>query len=43
MYQLIRVKDDVVVEILNDEEKANLYLFFYDSPEEPHIIKGPKY
>lgn len=39
MYQLIRLKDNEVIDTFSDEEKANRSLFFYDSIEDPHTVE----
>ena len=38
MYKLIRIKDNHLVNTFQDEQKANLALFFYDSEETPHKV-----
>jgi len=39
VYKIIRIEDGCVVDISRDRNKADLILFFYDSPETPHKLE----
>jgi hypothetical protein len=38
MYEVVRVSDNSVIEVFEDEHLANIGLFWYDTEDEPHLI-----
>lgn len=39
MYEVVNQEFDEVIEVCETEDKANMYCFFVDSPENPHFVR----
>lgn len=42
MYKIVNAKTNMVVQSTHDKEMAERYLFFLDSPEDPHFLRTNK-